>query len=216
MIRILVLVLAAANLLFFGWSQWIGQKTPRLVAPEPGATSAARQPAGNTRACAALGPVADETAALEIDALLRDMQLVPLRRTVTREVPDGWWVYLDNADAAARARALRTIENAGLGDAVALREDPQYRISVGVFSDPARAMARADQVRALQLEPGVGQRMKEETAHWFVLPGTAPAAVSLARLAAEGVDTRPLRVQECDADDDVHVDAILPNGASVP
>lgn len=219
MIRIVVLVLAAANLMYFGWSRWVDQEAPRLVAPErAGITAPVSSVAPAAEAsplCTMVGPVSDEVRAMEIDQLLRDQQLLPLRRSVTAEVPDGWWVHLDNADAASRARALRALRNAGHADAAAMPDDPQFRISIGLFSQQARAEELAAEVRTLGLEPAVAQRMRQDTAHWFELPGTPASAVDLSRLAAEGVETASLRLQPCEDEGDVSIDAIMPPGAAV-
>ena len=219
MIRIVVLVLAAANLMYFGWSRWVDQEAPRLVAPEhAGITTSVSSvaPAADSGAvCTMVGPAADEVHAMEIDQLLRDQQLLPLRRTVTAEVPDGWWVHLDNADAAGRARALRALRNAGHADPGALPDDPQFRISIGLFPEQARAEDQAAAVRTLGLEPTVARRMRQDTAHWFELPGTPASAVDLSRLAAEGVETAALRLQPCEGEGDVSIDAIMPPGAAV-
>ena len=215
MIRIVVLVLVAANLLFLGWSRWVRDATPRLVAPASAAmaSTTSSAPALPAAPCATVGPVGDEVRAMEIEQLLRDMQLVPLRRTVTADTPDGWWVHVATADPAAQARALRAIREAGINDAFAMPDDPQFRVSVGLFSQEARARNRAGAVRALQLEPVVAQRMAQETSFWFELPGTAPAAVDAARLRAEGVDTGSLRIEACEAGDDVSIEHILPPDA---
>ncbi len=213
MVRILVLVLVAANLLYFGWTQWVTEQEPRLVAPPPappGAQAASVAADAAAEQCTTFGPVLDETRALVIEELLRDMQLVPSRRNVTGNAREGWWVYVDNADAAAQARTLRAIQNAGIGDAFAMPDDPQFRVSVGLFMEEAGANLRAEAVRGLQLEARVSERMHEQTAIWFDLPGKAPAAVDMARFAAEGVDTQRLRLEACPPGADVPLDTILP------
>lgn len=212
MIRIVVLVLAAANLLFLGWSRWVREATPRLVAPSsaPLAATTTAAPAAAAVPCATVGPLHDEVHAMEVEQLLRDMQLVPLRRTVTAQARDGWWVHVASPDAATQARTLRTIQQSGIGDAFAMPEDPQHRVSVGLFSQEPRARNRADAIRALRLEPVVAERMAQETSFWFELRGTAPAAVDLQHLRAEGVDTGALRVEACEDGDEMSIDAILP------
>lgn len=216
MIRIVVLVLAAANLLFLGWSQWIRDAEPRLIAPGAMSTAStiAPPPAESAAPCATVGPIREEVRAMEIEQLLRDMQLHPLRRSVIAEVPDGWWVYVASANAAGQSRALRAIRNAGLGDAIAMPDDPEFRVSLGVFSEESRARNRASAVEALRLEPVVAQRMAQETSFWFELPGTAPASVDLAELGAEGVDITALQVQACEDGDEVSIETIMPTGAT--
>jgi hypothetical protein len=161
MIRILVMALAAANLLYFGWSQWVRDEQPRLVAPQaaaagtspstPGAATSAAQ------SCTSLGPAADEIRAMEIEQLLRDMQLVPVTRTVTGSMREGWWVYVPNADAAGQARTLQSIQNAGITDAFAMADDPDFRVSVGLFMEESGARSRAEIVRGLRLDAVCGR-----------------------------------------------------------
>lgn len=209
MIRVLVLVLAAANLFYWGWSRWVSEESPRLIAPGT-ATAAAASPVtpAAQAPCTRVGPIAEEVEAMAIEQLLRDMRLQPLRRTVTADVREGWWVYVANADAATQARTLRTIQGAGIDDASAMRDDPEFRVSVGLFIDQSRAERRAGAVRALRLEPVVAERMKQATSTWFEMPGIAPSAVDRTQLAAEGVDTAVLEIRECP--DDVSIETILP------
>ncbi|HWL61189.1 MAG TPA: hypothetical protein VNQ32_00145 [Steroidobacteraceae bacterium] len=212
MVRILVLVLVAANLLYFGWSQWVTEQEPRLVTPPPapaGAQAASASADSGVNRCTTLGPVADETRALEIEELLRDMQLVPSRRVVTSNAREGWWVYVNNASADDQARTLRAIQNAGIRDAFAMPDDPGFRVSVGLFMEEAGAIRRADAVRVLQLDARVSERMQQQTAVWFDLPGQPPAAVDMARFTAEGVDVQHLRLEACPSGADVSIDAIL-------
>lgn len=219
MIRLLVLVLLAANLLYWGWSHWLRDEAPRLVAPDATtattstASAAATAPAAP---CTSVGPVGEEVRAKEIEQMLRDMQLAPLRRAITVEVPDGWWVYVTSTDAAAQARAVRNIQTAGIRDAFAMPDDSGFRVSVGLFSDETRAEARAAAVRQLRLEPVVAPRTRQEATFWLELPGTTPDAVDLTHLAAEGVDTSALRIERCEDADDVSIDAIVPTGATTP
>lgn len=212
MVRILVLVLIAANLLYFGWSQWVTEQEPRLVTPltaSTGAQAASATADSTANRCTTFGPVTDETRALVIEELLRDMQLVPSRRVVTSNAREGWWVYVNNADAAAQARTMRAIQNAGIRDAFAMPDDPEFRVSVGLFTEEAGATRRADAVRALQLDARVSERMQQQTAVWFDLPGQPPTAVDMARFTAEGVDVQRLRLEACPSGADVSIDAIL-------
>lgn len=204
MIRILVLVLLAANLLYLGWSRWVSDEKPRLVAPETGAaqpaagTSRASTAAASASGCTTIGPVRDETRALEIEQLLVDQQLAPARRIVTEQVREGWWVYVANRDAAAQARSMRAIQGAGIRDAFAMPDDPEFRVSVGLFTDEARANTRAEAVRALRLEAVVNERMQEQPSVWFDLAAAAQT-LDLARFRAEGIDMQDLRIEDCPA-----------------
>lgn len=205
MIRILVLVLLAANLLYLGWSRWVSEDKPRLVAPEAGTsrpasdTAQAATPAAPASACATIGPVRGDTRALEIEQVLGELQLAPVRRTVTEQVRDGWWVYVANPDAAAQNRSLRAIQSAGIRDAFSMPNDPEFRVSVGLFTEEARATSRAEAVRALRLDAVVNERMQQQDAVWFDLTTSADTTVDLARFSAEGVDVGDLRLEACPA-----------------
>jgi hypothetical protein len=202
MIRILVLVLLAANLLYLGWSRWVSDEKPRLVAPVAGATrpatGTALASAPAVSACTTIGPVRDDTRALEIEQLLVELRLAPARRIVSEQVREGWWVYVANADAAAQGRSLRAIQGAGIRDAFSMPDDPEFRVSVGLFTDEVRASARAEAVRALRLDAVVNERMQAQQSVWFDLAAAA-GTVDLARFAAEGIDMHDLRIEDCPA-----------------
>lgn len=198
MIRIVVLALLAANLLYLGWTHWAREQSPHLVAPASGSGSASL-PAAPAARCISLGPLRDETGAMEVEQLLRDMQLSPATRTVTRQASEGWWVHVAGIDAEMQARTLRTLQEAGITDAFSMPDDPAFRVSVGLFRDEAGASSRAEAVRALGLDATVTERMQEQVSIWFDLPGATRAALDLARLGAEGVDVQALRVEDCPA-----------------
>lgn len=215
MIRILVLALLAANLLYWGWSHWVREETPRLVTPPPSAFAAPATPPPPPP-CATIGPIAVETRAMEIEQLLRNLLLEPRRRTVTADVPDGWWVYLVHPDAAAQARTLRTIRAAGVRDAFAMADDPEFRISVGLFREESRARIQATAVRAMGFEPSVGERQRQQETWWFDLPGRAAEDVSLQPLVDEGVDTSDLVVRACDPEPAVVMAPAVTDAAAAP
>jgi hypothetical protein len=97
-----------------------------------------------------------------------------------------------------------------------MADDPENRVSVGLFSDEERATGRADAVRRLQLEPVVNERMQQQASVWFDVPGAAPAALDLGRLGAEGIDVQDLRIEACPAGEPVPLDADSPVAAAGP
>ncbi len=186
--RALILTLALANLLFFGWSYWID--TPitgrvarasapalRLAAAAPAAAAAvsvgsdaaaAAATVSATMRCSSLGPIDDPAAAAVVSTALRARNFTPRERAVRNDVTDGYWVYVDNLrDAAVRARALRRLARAGVRDAAALAGSGQ--LSVGLFSEPSGANLRAAAVRAAGLEPVIEARSHPVTEYWFDL-----------------------------------------------
>jgi len=131
--RNFVLALLAANILYFVWTHWGSGNQPELTAVLARTAAPADAPASTP--CATLGPFLDEDLAARAEARLAGAGLDAQRRNSIVEIADGWWVNVASADAAAQTRALEAIRRAGQSDAFAMRDDPQRRISVGIFSD---------------------------------------------------------------------------------
>jgi hypothetical protein len=222
MIRILVMVLLAANLLYFGWSQWLEDEQPRLLAPapapapEPAAPSSPAADTATAQACTSVGPLREEAQALEIEQILRDTGLAPVIRSSSEELREGWWVYVASNDAPSQARALRAMQDAGLEEAFAMQDDPEHRISAGLLPDQAGAEALAATLRRLRLTPTVTERVEAQTVFWIDLPGTVRELVNLGRLEAEGVDLQRLRLEACPQGEALDIEQILPDSEPTP
>ena len=185
--RALILTLALANLLFFGWSYWIDKpatgRAARVAAPlqlvpaMPATAAASTGPSSSPSTaggspvvaaarCSSLGPLSDPAAAAVVSTALRARNFNPRERTVHADVADGYWVYIDNLrDADARTRALKRLARGGVRDAAALASSGQ--LSVGLFSEQAGANLRAAAVRAAGFEPVVEARAHPVTEYWF-------------------------------------------------
>lgn len=175
--RLLVLTLALANLLYFGWSYWIDKPPPgraplasasvlQLVPAIAAPAAAAAAPEGAAARCSSLGPFTDPSAAAVVGTALRARNITPRERTVQSDVADGYWVYVDNLrDPEVRARALKRLARAGVRDAAALASSGQ--VSVGLFSEQAGANLRAAAVRAAGLEPVIEARTHPAKEYWF-------------------------------------------------
>lgn len=202
MMRIVVLVLLAANLLYFGWSHFVGERQARLTAV-PATAAAAREPPAAAPEpaapppCATLGPFADELLAGEAQQHLTAAGWGILRRESSEESSDGWWVYVKTDSARAQTRAADAIHKAGMRDAFAMPDDPEFRISVGIFSEEARAEERAARVQKLKFDALVTERRKQVTMIWFDVPGVARATLSDGRLAETGLPLDKLRIEDC-------------------
>ncbi len=186
--RALILTLALANLLFFGWSYWIdkpvaGRAALTVAAPlqlAPALPAAAAAPAATLSStstpgagsastmarCSSLGPLSDPAAAAVVSTALRARNFSPRERLVQADVADGYWVYVDNLrDPDVRARALKRLARAGVRDAAALASSGQ--VSVGLFSEQTGANLRAAAVRAAGLEPVIEARSHPVKEYWF-------------------------------------------------
>jgi hypothetical protein len=199
MIRLVVLVLLAINLLYLGWSQWVGKDLEQLTAVTASTTPPSPAPSVpvGPPPCATLGPFSDELLALQVQEKLEAAGWGVLRRVVSETLHEGWWVHVDNADAARQTRTVNTLRRAGIGDAFAMPDDPQFRVSVGIFSVEARAQDRAAQAQKLKLDAVVTERMKDQVTIWLDVPGVARETMSDGRLVMAGIAVDKLRVESC-------------------
>jgi hypothetical protein len=204
MLRIVVMVLVAANLLYFGWTQTVGRGKPQLTTAGAAAsnpevvrsTRKATVPAGPPP-CATLGPFLDPELADTAEKQLKDAGWGLVRRSATEQVVEGWWVYVPNTDAAAQARTLDILRRWNMRDAVAMADDPEFRVSVGIYSLEARAEDRAQLVQRLKLDAKVAERYKPQASTWFDIPGVARATLADGRLKKTGLPLEKLRIEAC-------------------
>ena len=185
--RPLVLGLLLANLLFFGWAEWIDvppPPAPSSIAGLPSLTLVRELPPDQRAAlarkmsleapppvCVSVGPFDDAGIAAKAEALLQAKSFAPQQRTAQAPALQRIWVYLDgfHTDVAV-TRVLHRLERAGIDDAEAMPpEAGRRRISLGLYGDHDRADARAKAVRALGLRPQMGQRTVPGTVYWLDL-----------------------------------------------
>jgi hypothetical protein len=196
--RNFVFALLAANVLYFAWSYWGADDNPMLT--EVGVREApANAIPPPPPPCATLGPFQDELLAGSAETQLAAAGLHAQRRDGTAEISDGWWVYVTSADATAQKRALDALRRAGQRDAFSMPDDPDFRVSVGVFSDEQRAEEQATRVRGLNLAPVVEERHKEQSQIWFDLPGMSREALEDGRLDNMDLPLLDLRIETCPA-----------------
>ncbi len=174
--RALFFALVLTNVAFFGWAHWAD--TPDLAASSPApeksvptlalASRATSSVAAGQR-CRTLGPFANQAAAQGAAAALRQRGIVTRDRTVERSVEDGYWVYIsDLGSAADQQSALARLEKGGIQDASLMTgAEDAGRISVGIFSEQARAVRRAEQVRILGFKPILDLHQRVQRAFWL-------------------------------------------------
>ncbi|HET9107026.1 MAG TPA: hypothetical protein VFN79_07510 [Steroidobacteraceae bacterium] len=187
MVRVVALALLLANLLYFGWAEWIGVPAPpppspiaglprlKLLSDLPPAQRAALAQKQSLPkpppVCVSVGPFDDPTVAAKAVAVLQAKSFSPQERTARSAAIKRFWVHLDGfANDAAVTRALHTLEHGGIDDAEAMPPAAGGRqISLGLFSDKAHAERRAKAVRKMGLEPKVDQRTVPGTVYWLDL-----------------------------------------------
>ncbi|MEO6078511.1 MAG: hypothetical protein ABIQ86_01855 [Steroidobacteraceae bacterium] len=199
MIRLLVLVLLALNLLYFSWARWIDRDNQQLtaaVSTQPTIPAATHAPAALTP-CSTLGPFNDELQALQAKEKLEASGWEVRRRDTKESVHEGWWVHVDHADLDSQTRTVYALRLARIGEAFAMRDDPEFQVSAGIFSTKDRAENRAAQVRRLKLDAVVTERVREQSIVWLDAPGVARETLSDGRLAKAGISLDKLRVEAC-------------------
>lgn len=199
MSRLIVFALIVANLLYFGWSALV-DSAPRLTAVAAAAASTAATDTAATAAtaCTTLGPFASEAGLQPVKEALGKAGWGVLERRDAQQVADGHWVTIDGLeDAAAQARVIDIMKTAGISDAFAMPTDQDHRVSAGIFTDAARAQARAAQLQQLGMAAQVRDRLREVDTLWLDVPGVAPALMDQARLAAMGLAQAQLVARDC-------------------
>ncbi len=177
--RAAVLTLLFANLAFFAWARWVDvpphappsptDKLPqlKLSSEAPISATVSPQPTGVTNQperCLNAGPFADVGAAGKALVTLRDKGLEPTARA--EESGTGWWVYVTVKDAAGAEAVLSSLKEQGIEDATPMPGESAKKVSVGLFSDRARAERRAGVVQKLGLRPELEQRPLPPT-YWI-------------------------------------------------
>lgn len=176
--RALLFALVLANVAFFGWAHWVDTPDAGVSAPAPeksvptlalALASHAASPLAAAQRCRTLGPFSNPAAAQGAAALLRGRGIVTRDRTVERSVEDGYWVYIsDFGSTAEQQSALARLERGGIQDASVMSgAEDAGRISLGIFSEQARAVRRAEQVRTLGFKPILDLHQRVQRAFWL-------------------------------------------------
>lgn len=189
--RAFALLLVLANVCFFFWAHYIdvpeaapraaalpdSKPAPRLVLAKEreGADEAA--PAADELTCISIGPFGAGTDLEKIQKRLQDAGFTSAARTEAGEVFVGYWVSLPSFATRAEAElTLARLHAAGVSDAYILPEaaasngssdGPANVLSLGLFSEQARAEARRDAIARLGFQPLVQNRTRGGEVHWL-------------------------------------------------
>jgi hypothetical protein len=208
-----------ANLAYFAWAHWVDvpkpppvndamEKLPRLKlvdelppSQRPPANAVTQKTTLNdAAACLSVGPFADLDNSARAAALLRAKGFDPKQRAEEGQMSEGYWVYVAGMKNQAEAdHALVTLERNGIKDALVMPEtaDAGRRLSLGLYSERARAERRAQAVRQMGLKAEVAEHKLPGTVYWVDLaPMPGMNTVPLQDLFAEGVSSR-ISVQPC-------------------
>jgi hypothetical protein len=220
-VRYAFFALLFANLVYFAWAHWIDAPRPAATndataqlpqlklaeevppAQRPKAGTAAEKTAlTEPAACFSIGPFGDLTNSAQAAALLKAKGFDPRQRAEASQTTDGYWVYVGGMKTQGEAdKALVTLEHAGIKDALVMPENPEAgrRLSLGLYSERARAERRAQAVREAGLKAEVAERKIPGTLYWVDLsPLPGMNSIPIEDLFAEGVKSR-ISVQPCPA-----------------
>jgi hypothetical protein len=217
-VRFVFFALLFVNLAYFAWARWIDIPRPAPVNEQishlPRLKMAGELPPGerpqphgaqktamnDTTGCLSIGPFVDLAGSAQAAALLRARGFDPRQRAEQGQVSVGYWVYAGGLASQAEAdRALVALERSGIKDALVMPESANAgrRLSLGLYSDRARAERRVQAVRQAGLNAEITERKLPGTLYWVDLtppPGTS--ATPLQGLFSDGVNSR-IAVQPC-------------------
>ena len=218
--RVTALGLLLANLLYMGWAQWIDVPPPPAqssIAGLPSLTLASDLPPAKRAAlasktsvetpaqqCLSVGPFDDPAIAAKAATVLRAKSFAPQQRTAESPTVRRYWVYLDGFRSdVTEMRVLHRLELAGIDDAEAMPANAGgLRVSLGLFTDRARAASRVKAVQAMGFHPLMIERMLPGRVYWLdlTLPsGSTPVPLKdVSELEPNG-GTSPISVQPCSA-----------------
>ena len=225
MVRTIFFALLLVNLAYFAWARWVDVPPPtpaneittlprlklaeelppeRRTAPNTAEKTALNAPGG----CLSLGPFADSDNSARVAALLKGKGFEPKERAEEAQSSDGYWVYLGGLKSESEVdKALVTLEHGGIKDAVPMPETPDAgrRLSLGMFSERARAEKRAQTVREQTgLNAEVAERKRPATSYWLDVASPAgtvsePLQGLLAQATSPHVGVQPCRTKPGDA-----------------
>lgn len=209
--RALALLLLLANVAFFAWWRWIAEPLTPGVAPPPAAPplvlareappSAAPAPLAAAR-CVSIGPFYDLTEAARASTRLRELGFPPRQRVSEGPVWSGFWVALAGLEGRDEAEAVvERLRRFGVTDAYIMPGDEAgVTVSLGLFSERARALRRLDEVRALGYAPTVAERQRMGTVYWIDADaGEGGALPDPALFEGEQGRITRLEMRPCDA-----------------
>lgn len=215
-VRNAFLALLLVNFAYFAWAHWVDVPKPPPVneaiaklphlklldelppgeRPQPVEKTVLNQPA----ACLSVGPFGDLANSAQAAAILKAKGFDTKQRAEAAQTSEGYWVFIGGMKSQAETdHALATLEKSGIKDALVMPEtaDAGRRLSLGLYSDKARAERRAESVQKSGLKAEVAERKIPGSIYWVDLtPPPGINSVPLQDLFAEGVDSR-IAVQPC-------------------
>lgn len=193
MIRLIVITLVAANLLFAGFQATLLTPEKKIVQalarvqvdhlPEIRLMSELENGGGSAaqgRQCFTVGPFETASSKERARDLLNDHADAVIERTTEALMELGYWVSLPAYPTLAEAgEAVRELRKTGLEDLGMVNDDSDdYLVSLGYFLDENNALRRRDQARELGFPAETRPQREGQPRYWldYELPTGAPLA----------------------------------------
>jgi hypothetical protein len=146
-----------------------------LRSPEAATAEAPTTEAHST--CTSVGPFSDIARAARAAGLLTQRGFHLQQRAEEGEAIEGYWVFVGDLQSDEEVtQVVGRLEKSGFTDAHVMKNySTNRRISVGMFSTRERAEKRAAAVKAMGLEPEVGERKFPGTVYWVDVALTSRA-----------------------------------------
>lgn len=127
--------------------------------------------------CTSVGPFSDIARAARAAGLLTQRGFHLQQRAEEGETIEGYWVFVGDLQSDDEVtQVVDRLEKSGFTDAHVMKNySTNRRISVGMFSTRERAEKRAAAVKAMGLEPEVGERKFPGTVYWVDVALTSRA-----------------------------------------
>jgi cell division septation protein DedD len=137
-------------------------------APEQADAAATDAATAIAQTCVSVGPFRELSQAATAAANLRADGLDPVQRAVEGDIWVGYWVYIAAIQTVDEAEAiLAKLQDSGIADSYVIpNSDTGNLISLGVFSEIARAGSRLSEVRELGYEATISDRTRRATVYW--------------------------------------------------
>lgn len=214
--RSLFLVLVLANLAFAAWHAWFsGPEVPtrpiRSAAPiielyhvgtdiSPGGEERLANGADtddgaaqNLLGCVSVGPFPNRVDVEDAVKALTEGGFETSQRTAQGDVWLGYWVYIDAIETQAEAATIvEELSQEGIDEAYVIADGNNGNIvSLGVFSEQARARQRFSDAEALGLAPVVANRSQPGEVFWLDVTARGGREFDPAELPEIEVDPEP-------------------------
>jgi hypothetical protein len=185
--RSFALLLILANVCFFFWAHYIDVPEASVhsaalpTSKQPPLLVLAKERSGKTEAaqitnqlsCISVGPFSAGHELEQIQQRLQTAGFSSSERSESGDVFVGYWVSLPGfATRADAEQALARLHASGVSDAYILPESNSAEgatnvLSLGLFSEQARAETRRDEIAKLGFEPTVQNRTRSGEVHWL-------------------------------------------------